>query len=435
MENFTYDPVSRLTEHKTDAGNQSLNSYGYNTVGNLLTVGNKNQTYDAAGKVTVTGSSDVTYDARNNRTSLVDTVDISKNIEYEWAQNNLLTSATTHEGVGEAPKTVAYAYSADNLLQSRTEETSTDEFVWDTSQAIPAMLSDGKYEYIYSKDRTPIAQIEILTGVVTYLHKDLTGSVTASTDAIGGLVGTVDYSPYGVPTDSLLSRFGYAGEWVDETTGYSYLKARWLDTLTGTFLSEDPLVQMTNNAFGYTDGNPITQIDPLGLFSWNNLGEQMSKVNWSDVSTQVGAVSFALSTAALLAAPVPGLNVILTTAATVTTVVSATISGIAAYQTCTTGEVSIEACSWSVVSAVLSAVPLTRGARSLSNLAGSSKKFTNRLDRVEVDRYNARRANAAFFTPVIDSSGLLVDAGYRLKTAHYTDLCDMKPITVLGGDN
>lgn len=412
-----------------------MNSYGYDTVGNLVAVGNKNQTYDAAGKVTVTGSADVTYDARNNRTALADSVTASNSVEYSWAQNNLLTSATTHEGVGEAPKTVAYAYSADNLLQSRTEGTSTDEFVWNTSQAIPAMLSDGKYEYIYSKDRTPITQIEILTGVVTYLHKDLTGSVTASTDAAGGLVGTVHYSPYGVPTDSLLSRFGYAGEWVDETTGYSYLKARWLDTLTGTFLSEDPLVQMTNNAFGYTDGNPITQIDPLGLFSWNNLGEQMSKVNWSDVSTQVGAVSFALSTAALLAAPVPGLNVILTTAATVTTVVSATISGIAAYQTCTTGEVSIEACSWSVVSAVLSAVPLTRGARSLSNLAGSSKKFTNRLDRVEVDRYNARRANAAFFTPVIDSSGLLVDTGYRLKTAHYTDLGDMKPITVLGGDN
>lgn len=200
----------------------------------------------------------------------MDSVDAYANIEYTWAQNNLLSSVVVHDGV--VPKTVSYAYSTDNLLQSRTEGTSTDQFIWDTNRQIPAMLSDGKFEYIYSKDRTPIAQIEILTGVTTYLHKDLTGSVTASTDTSGGLVGTVDYSPYGVATGSLLSRFGYAGEWVDKTTGYIYLKARWLDTKTGNFLSEDPLVQMTNNAFGYTEGNPITQIDPLGLFSLNDVG-------------------------------------------------------------------------------------------------------------------------------------------------------------------
>ena len=276
LENFTYDPISRLTEHKAEPTGQSLNSYGYNPVGNLIAVGNKNQTYDAAGKVTATDSTNVTYDARNNRAALLDTVTVSKNVEYEWAQNNLLTNVTTHDGA--APKTVSYSYSADNLLQSRTEVTSTDQFAWDTSRAIPAMLSDGKYEYVYSQDRVPLAQIEIATGTVTYLHEDLTGSVTASTDATGGLVGTVDYSPYGVATDSLLSRFGYAGEWVDATTGYSYLKARWLDTVTGTFLSEDPLVQMTNNAFGYTEGNPITQIDPLGLAPYGQVTWEVLKI-------------------------------------------------------------------------------------------------------------------------------------------------------------
>ena len=318
LENFTYDPVSRLTEHKTDAGNQSLNSYGYNTVGNLVTIGNKNQTYDTAGKVTSTGSTDVTYDARNNRTTLVGMVDASKNVEYTWAHNNLLASVTTHDEV--TPSTVAYTYSADNLLQTQTEGASTEQFVWDTSREIPAMLSDGKYEYVYSQDRVPLAQIEIATGTVTYLHKDLTGSVTASTDATGGLVGTVDYSPYGVATGSALSHFGYAGEWVDITTGYSYLKARWLDTLTGTFLSEDPLVHMTNNAFGYTEGNPITQIDPFGLMTlladktaWDTgfkkMGEALYEVGkWtvenSGTISSVFALAAVTATATGVGAPV-----------------------------------------------------------------------------------------------------------------------------------
>ena len=77
------------------------------------------------------------------------------------------------------------------------------------------------------------------------------------------------YSPYGTTTDAPVSKFGFAGEWTDPTTGHSYLRARWLDTTTGTFLSEDPLTQSTGQAFGYTAGNPLQQIDPLGLFSIN----------------------------------------------------------------------------------------------------------------------------------------------------------------------
>jgi len=52
-------------------------------------------------------------------------------------------------------------------------------------------------------------------------------------------------------------------KWIDPSTGYIYNKARWYDISTGTFLSEYPLVQLTKNAFGYTDGNPLTQIAPL----------------------------------------------------------------------------------------------------------------------------------------------------------------------------
>ena len=129
------------------------------------------------------------------------------------------------------------------------------------------MLSDGEFEYIYGNNRIPIAQVKISNGEIKYLHADVNGSVTASTDVNGSLVGSVVYSPYGATTDAPVSKFGFAGEWTDATTGYSYLRARWLDTNTGTFLSEDPLTQSTGQAFGYTAGNPLQQVDPLGLCS------------------------------------------------------------------------------------------------------------------------------------------------------------------------
>ncbi|HSO25868.1 MAG TPA: RHS repeat-associated core domain-containing protein [Methanobacteriaceae archaeon] len=88
----------------------------------------------------------------------------------------------------------------------------------------------------------------------------------ASTDSSGALIANTDYSPYGVNLGLALSPFGFAGEWTDPDTKHSYLRARWLDTITGTFLSRDPMVQTTGDAYGYAAGNPINRIDPLGLY-------------------------------------------------------------------------------------------------------------------------------------------------------------------------
>lgn len=158
------------------------------------------------------------------------------------------------------------------------------------------MLSDGEFEYIYKArgDRVPFAQVAVTTRMVTYLHSDLTGSIVASTDSNGKMLGQVDYSPYGESLDTTLSNFGYAGEWTDKTTGYSFLRARWLDTKTGNFLSEDPLIQITQNAFGYTEGDPLTQIDPLGLLTWGDAGKWIADAGRNtgkfilDHSTEIG---------------------------------------------------------------------------------------------------------------------------------------------------
>lgn len=147
------------------------------------------------------------------------------------------------------------------------------------------MLSDGENEYIYGNDRVPLAQVKITDGTVTYLHTDLNGSVTASTNGAGAIAGTVTYSPYGKYTTAPISKFGYAGDWTDPDTGFTYLRNRWLDTATGTFLSEDPLVQTTGNSFGYTSGNPLTQIDPMGLCDITTFFNIISDChNWMDSS-------------------------------------------------------------------------------------------------------------------------------------------------------
>jgi RHS repeat-associated protein len=264
LEDFTYDPLSRITAQKKNSDGSSVNSYGYDAVGNLTTINDSTQSFDDSGKILTSGTKTFGYDARNNRTSETPQGATSPSKNYSWSVENLLSAV-------EKPadsKTINYTYDAQGLLATRSENTVvSNTFTWDNISSVPTMLSDGEYEYIYGNSRVPLAQIRLSDNEVKYLHADVNGSVTASTDANGNSSGSVVYGPYGTTTDAPISHFGFAGEWTDKDTGHSYLRARWLDTSTGTFLSEDPLTQSTGQTFGYTAGNPLQQVDPLGLCS------------------------------------------------------------------------------------------------------------------------------------------------------------------------
>jgi RHS repeat-associated protein len=106
---------------------------------------------------------------------------------------------------------------------------------------------------------------------VHYLHGDALGSVRSVTDAIGTVVAGSDYSVYGSPTEVAglvpvleVTAFGFAGEYTDPT-GLVYLRARYYDPATAQFVSVDPLRDGTLLLYGYTAGNPLQFVDPLGL--------------------------------------------------------------------------------------------------------------------------------------------------------------------------
>jgi RHS repeat-associated protein len=81
------------------------------------------------------------------------------------------------------------------------------------------------------------------------------------------------YDVYGEPTvtGSLANEFDFAGQQTDGSTGLQYLRARYYDPATGTFLSRDPLAAEPVSAIAshsYVGGNPISFIDPTGLCRW-----------------------------------------------------------------------------------------------------------------------------------------------------------------------
>jgi RHS repeat-associated protein len=123
-----------------------------------------------------------------------------------------------------------------------------------------------------------VAQVDTTTGAVTFLHGDLIGSTRAATDASGTVVGTWDYTPFGVVTTATggansdgvgVTRFLFAGEYQDDS-GLYFLRARFYDPVTASFLSVDPALSATGSPYAYASGNPLQLVDPLGLFSMSN---------------------------------------------------------------------------------------------------------------------------------------------------------------------
>jgi RHS repeat-associated protein len=146
----------------------------------------------------------------------------------------------------------------------------TTTFTWDVNRSIPQVLDDEDLRYVYGLGR--IAQVGASTH---YYLSDGLGSTMALTDEAGDVVNDYDYDVFGALRDSSGSQdndFTFAGEQVDEGSGLEYLRARYLDTLTGRFISRDQFdgwlaIPSSQNAYVYAGNNPASLIDPTG-YEW-----------------------------------------------------------------------------------------------------------------------------------------------------------------------
>ncbi len=299
-----YSDATPDVAYAHDAAGHVTSSYAWDALSRVDAVtgeGAGDAAFDAAGSVTrlpdgraltyddgrqltsmatpgVSASPDVTtaftYDARGNRlTAATDAGAAAGTVTNTFDLANRLTSVAGIDGSAST-----YAYDGSGLRASTSAGGATESFVWDVSAAYPLLLTDADHAYVYGVAGVPLEQVALGGGAVDYLHSDALGSVVATTDGSGDVTSRSDYDLYGVPTavgsgpaTPSVTRFGYAGEYTDPT-GYIYLRARYYDPATAQFLSVDPLVDTTGNPYGYTNGNPLQGVDPLGLVDGWQIG-------------------------------------------------------------------------------------------------------------------------------------------------------------------
>ena len=279
---YNYDDLNRLTSMSVVRG-IALNNYIYSLglSGNRLSVSELSGRYVSYGydglyrltNETVTsdpnaagnGAMDYVYDAVGNRLTRSSTIGVVDTAIYAYDDNDRLTSDSydangntlasdgntyvydfenrlTDVNSGDA----TYVYDGDGNRVAKTAGGVTTRYLVDTlnptgyAQVLEeTVLGTVQRTYTYGLDL--ISENQLAGGVWTpsFYGYDGHGSVRFLTDASGNVTDTYDYDAFGNlihSTGSTPNDYRYSGEQFDTSSGFYYLRARYLQTVTGRFL-------------------------------------------------------------------------------------------------------------------------------------------------------------------------------------------------------
>jgi RHS repeat-associated protein len=264
--NYGYDDLYRLTsETINNAPNSGQITYQYDAVGNRLSrnssvnqVPSMSSTFDNNDRLTSDG-----YD--NNGSTKV-----SNGKSYNYDFENKLTSTSDGVQIG---------YDGDGNRISKTVNGQTTFYLVDTNNLtgyaqVVEELQNGVgvvKSYTYGLD---LISQRSSSGVNFYQY-DGHGSVRGLTDTNAQLTDTYAYDAFGTlieKTGNTANNYLYAGEQFDADLGFYYNRARYLNTATGRFISQDTFEGNSSDPLSlhkylYGGNNPIGNIDPSGNYS------------------------------------------------------------------------------------------------------------------------------------------------------------------------
>ena len=265
--NYTYDAIYQLTQ--VMQGSNTTESYSYDPVGNrLASLGVSPYAYNAANELTSTPGVTYTYDSNGN---ILTKVVGSNTTSYGWDFENRMTSVTL-PGTGG---TVSFKYNPLGRRIYKASSAGTSVYAYDGDNVIEETNGSGAVVARYTQGLDvdqPFAMLR--SGTTSFYNADGLGSVTSLTSGSGALAQTYTYDSFGKQTassGSLTNPFQYTAREFDTEANLYYYRARYYDTQTGRFISEDPIGWAGgHNLYRYVKNEPNILTDPSGLIGLAN---------------------------------------------------------------------------------------------------------------------------------------------------------------------
>ena len=269
---WSYDSLYQLKREQRSGANSYDITYTYDPVRNRSTTLENAVTttyaYDAANQLSTfkdnTGTTTYTYDADGNqRTEKIPAGGVTT---YTWDFENRLELLAEPGGTSHT-----FAYNADGQRVEQRDATSTTKAIWDEENLLLETDGSDVTQAVYTLEPevygNQISQRR--SGTTQYYHFDGLGSTDRLTNASETVTDTYKYKAFGIPltsTGNTTNPFRYVGQLgyyqFPESSLY-YVRARWLDSNAGRWLSRDPLGELIQ--YGYVENNPLTLVDPSGL--------------------------------------------------------------------------------------------------------------------------------------------------------------------------
>lgn len=262
---YDYDALYRLAQ--ADYGDNIVEDFGYDPLGNRTTYSGESWSYNANNQITARPNITYSYDDNGNLTQKADT-GISTNYQYDL-KDRLIRVAD------QVDTTIAtYQYDPLGRRISKSVAGVMTYFFYTREGLVAEVNSTGAVQtsYGFSPDglwgTNPLYQKQ--NGEYYYYHNDHLGTPIKLTAQNGIIAWAATYEAFGQASvdasSTITNNLRFPGQYYDEETGAHYNYFRYYDSKLGRYMTSDPIgFRGGLNLYGYAFQSPVHFFDELGL--------------------------------------------------------------------------------------------------------------------------------------------------------------------------
>ena len=261
---YVYDKCNRLVTKVASDGTDTRFLYDQN--GNLIS--------KSIGKIETIDSNELSQKMLSEFDLIINKGEISGTgtdllAIYSYDNYNRLTKLKT------ANKTTTYKYNARGYRVEKKTNSKTTKYLYEYDKVV-LETDENNNQTAFQVYGTNLlyrsAKGDTGSTQSYYYLYNAHGDVTSLLDPSGNIAVSYDYDAFGNikgQTGTADNPIRYAGYQYDEESGLYYLNARYYDSITARFLSEDTYTGQKNdplslNLYTYCENNPIIYDDPSG---------------------------------------------------------------------------------------------------------------------------------------------------------------------------